>query len=154
MAMKDAVWLGKPVDVTGEDLCSVYTSRIGGTATLFRETADYSVFRCPKCNSMNTVSLLAQIYAPLDVYDRLLYVLTCSTCSTEQSTFCFALRSQNFNPSYKNVSRTNDKGAARTNDFFSKKTRTGEMGWIRDGIMMIRALNQTRLRNKVGTEAL
>ncbi|KAF8296265.1 putative Programmed cell death protein 2, C-terminal putative domain containing protein [Trypanosoma cruzi] len=110
MAAKDAVWLGKPVDVAGEDLCSVYTSRIGGTATLFRETADYSVFRCPKCNSMNAVSLLAQIYAPLDVYDRLLYVLTCSTCSTEQSTFCFALRSQNFNPSYKNASQTNDKG--------------------------------------------
>ncbi|EKF33607.1 hypothetical protein MOQ_002520 [Trypanosoma cruzi marinkellei] len=136
MTGKDAVWLGTPVDVTGEDLCSVYTSRIGGTATLFRETADYSAFHCPKCKSMNAVSLLAQIYAPLEVYDRLLYVFTCAACSTEQSTFCFALRSQNFNPSYKNASQTNEKGGCEEKQlFFEESADWGDgmdKGWDDD----------------------
>ncbi|ESL08613.1 hypothetical protein TRSC58_03681 [Trypanosoma rangeli SC58] len=103
MTRKDVVWLGTPVASSGEDLRSVYTSRIGGTATLFREAADNTVFRCSKCSSMHAVSLLAQVYAPLEVYDRVLYVLTCSSCSTERSSFCFVLRSQNFNPAYANA---------------------------------------------------
>ncbi|RNE98604.1 pre-rRNA-processing protein TSR4 [Trypanosoma rangeli] len=103
MTRKDVVWLGTPVTSAGKDLCSVYTSRIGGTATLFREATDNTVFRCPKCCGMHAVSLLAQVYAPLEVYDRVLYVLTCSSCSTAQNSFCFVLRSQNFNPAYANA---------------------------------------------------
>ncbi|ORC93764.1 pre-rRNA-processing protein TSR4 [Trypanosoma theileri] len=108
MSKKDVVWLGTPVKAAGTDFSSVYTSKIGGSAILFRELSDSSVFQCPKCKSNRAVSLLTQIYAPLEVYDRIIYVFLCATCSKEQSSFCFVLRSQNFNPSYVTVPSTVD----------------------------------------------
>ncbi|KAH9577637.1 Programmed cell death protein 2 [Trypanosoma melophagium] len=109
MSKKEVVWLGAPVKAAGADLSSVYTSKIGGSAILFREISDCGVFQCPKCKSSRAVSLLAQIYAPLEVYDRIIYVFVCANCSKEQSSFCFALRSQNFNPSYVTVSSIDDE---------------------------------------------
>ncbi|AAZ10709.1 Programmed cell death protein 2, C-terminal putative domain containing protein, putative [Trypanosoma equiperdum] len=100
MAKKEVVWLGTPTEADGSELSSPFTSRIGGSAVLFREAPTYSIFNCPKCRSSRWVSLLTQIYAPLDVYDRIVYVLICSSCSEGKGSFCFAVRSQNFNPSY------------------------------------------------------
>ncbi|RNF10992.1 pre-rRNA-processing protein TSR4 [Trypanosoma conorhini] len=127
MTGRDVVWLGAPVESAGEDLWSAYTSRVGGAATLFREATDNAVFHCPKCGDMHAVSLLAQIYAPLGVYDRVLYVLTCSACSTEQSSFCFALRSQNFNPAYATASRpTEQPGCMEDGVLFKEDANWGD----------------------------
>ncbi|CCD13268.1 unnamed protein product [Trypanosoma congolense IL3000] len=104
MSVKGSIWLGTPLVEGSSDCDSPFTSKIGGSAMLFRETSDYSAFRCPKCKGINNVSLLAQIYAPLDVYDRIVYVFLCAYCSKGGSSYCFVLRSQNFNPSYVHTS--------------------------------------------------
>lgn len=92
--MSNAVWLGTPQSRAADEnvLKDPYTSKIGGTAILFRQaevppngesggvtTASY--FKCPKCRSIAHVSLLGQLYAPLEVYDRVLYILMCSSSS-------------------------------------------------------------------------
>ncbi|KAG5468401.1 hypothetical protein LSCM1_02381 [Leishmania martiniquensis] len=139
------LWIGAPQSgVTQEDVADPYTSKIGGQAVYFRvgtrateqesAVALSKYFQCPQCKSTSQVSLLCQVYASLEIYDRVLYVLTCAAC-TRRSTastsflvdapapilapctskksdlaaaaaaksltsFCFALRSQNFNREY------------------------------------------------------
>lgn len=127
MQKGDVVWLGTPVKLSHEELSSSYTSRIGGKAVLFRESEDYTMFCCPNCKEMNKVSLLAQIYAPLGVYDRVLYVLICAACSNEQSSFCFSLRSQNFNQIYvPSLQSTNCGGSTEKDAFFWEDTDWGD----------------------------
>lgn len=133
------VWIGTPQnDKQQEDVLDPYTSKIGGQAVFFRvnEGADghrdtgllSTAFHCPQCKSVTHVSLLSQVYAPMEVYDRVLYVLMCSQCSKRSTaaggqrvasasgmssvsakhfsaapshtSFCFALRSQNFSKTY------------------------------------------------------
>ncbi|KAG5491780.1 hypothetical protein JIQ42_01688 [Leishmania sp. Namibia] len=139
------VWIGTPQrGATQEDVADPYTSKIGGQAVYFRVGAKATEqqsavalskhFQCPQCKSTSQVSLLCQVYAPLEVYDRVLYVLTCAACTRRQimtaslqigtpmptltpgtskkndlaaataakslTSFCFALRSQNFNREY------------------------------------------------------
>ncbi|KEG11684.1 pre-rRNA-processing protein TSR4 [Trypanosoma grayi] len=110
MSKGDSIWLGTPVKSVSEDFLSPYTSRIGGTAVLFREVSDSRVFKCVKCRSSRSISLLAQIYAPLEVYDRVLYVFVCSACSREECSFCFAIRSQNLNLSYVTAPQNAERG--------------------------------------------
>ncbi|KPA82454.1 hypothetical protein ABB37_03517 [Leptomonas pyrrhocoris] len=87
-----AVWIGTPQRGRSlEDILDPYTSKIGGQATCFRvgstpterlDAAKLSkYFQCPQCKSTERVSLLCQVYAPLEVYDRVLYVLTCAACA-------------------------------------------------------------------------
>ena len=87
-----AVWIGTPQrGRSQEDVLDPYTSKIGGQATCFRvgsttterlDAAELSkFFQCPQCKSTTQVSLLSQVYAPLEVYDRVLYVLTCAACA-------------------------------------------------------------------------
>lgn len=136
----ESVWLGAPLTQGDADLTDAFVSKIGGKATLLRvcpeeERGCPSAFMCPKCKSVQAVSLLAQLYAPLECYDRVLYILTCSSCGTlpgpktegaalstapplpattappagkraagapssSRTSFCFAVRSQNFNQEY------------------------------------------------------
>ncbi|KAK7195922.1 Programmed cell death protein 2, C-terminal putative domain containing protein [Novymonas esmeraldas] len=136
------VWIGTPQRGTAqEDVSDPYTSKIGGQAVYFRvgtsakeqqgAAALSRHFQCPQCRSTSQVSLLCQVYAPLEVYDRVLYVLTCAACARRPTStgasshgaappsalssgagkksslaaaaaaksltsFCFAVRSQNF----------------------------------------------------------
>lgn len=87
-----AVWIGTPHrGVAQEDVADPYTSKIGGQAMYFRVGAGPAeqqsaaslgkCFQCPQCKSLSQVSLLCQVYAPLEVYDRVLYVLTCAACA-------------------------------------------------------------------------
>ncbi|KAG5494085.1 hypothetical protein JKF63_01919 [Porcisia hertigi] len=140
-----SVWIGTPRrGATQEDVSDPYTSRVGGQAFYFRVGAGEAdqqsastlskYFQCPQCKSTAQVSLLCQVYAPLEVYDRVLYVLTCASCTNRPgpvasfqggppvpaltfgaskssspaaaaaakslTSFCFALRSQNFSREY------------------------------------------------------
>ncbi|EPY25197.1 pre-rRNA-processing protein TSR4 [Strigomonas culicis] len=96
--MSKGVWLGTPQARAADEsvLNDPYTSKLGGAALLFRHVeeplrgggggAAGSYFRCPKCRSAAHVSLLAQLYAPLDVFDRVLYILMCTgACCTSPS---------------------------------------------------------------------
>lgn len=137
------VWLGDPMSEGDADVSDPFVSRIGGKATLLRacsaeESNCPAAFTCPKCRSKDHVSALAQLYAPLECYDRVLYILTCSACGVppgprthgtmlatapplpatanpsnggrkgdlattlNKTSFCFAVRSQNFNKTYYN----------------------------------------------------
>lgn len=114
--------LGIPQIPAVDDVANVFVSRIGGNILLFRSTNRNPVdfFTCPSCQSFDNVSLLCQIFAPEGCNDRILYILTCSKCSTSSepsnpmsqkiskkndtlrcteslSSYCFAIRSQNFN---------------------------------------------------------
>ncbi|KAG8339427.1 Programmed cell death protein 2 C terminal putative domain [Trypanosoma vivax] len=135
---KDAIWLGIPRDLKHDKVLSVFTSRIGGATTLFRESLDYTMFHCPRCKSGCNVSLLSQVYAPLEVYDRILYVLTCSSCSTAGTSFCYAIRSQNFNPSYIcDASQTDNKNGNEEGAVFTENDDWGdgcEAPWKEDDI--------------------
>lgn len=149
---EEKVWLGTPQRGNAvDDVLDAYTCKLGGKAVYFREPGPDSVarFQCPKCKSADHVFLLCQLYAPLDMYDRVLYVLVCEKCTnatggalasssahpsvakaggshaskgvrggggpaakgsggvdtaSSSPSFCFALRSQNFNlPFYQQV---------------------------------------------------
>lgn len=114
--------LGTPQIPTVDDVANVSVSRIGGNILLFRSTNQNPVdfFICPSCQSFDNVSLLSQIFSPDGCNDRILYILTCSKCSTSSEpsnpvnqkmhkkndslrrtesllSYCFAIRSQNFN---------------------------------------------------------
>ncbi|CAJ1992715.1 Programmed cell death protein 2 C-inal domain containing protein [Leishmania donovani] len=86
------LWIGTPQrGVTQDDASDPYTSKVGGQAVYFRlgaSTAEQQsagalskYFQCPQCKSTAHVSLLCQVYAPLEVYDRVLYILTCAACT-------------------------------------------------------------------------
>lgn len=116
-----AAVLGVPQDPVVEDVGNIRVSRIGGNILLFRSAENPShVFKCPSCKSFDHVSLISQVFAPEGCNDRILYVLTCSKCSSSSkalntrkekikgkmelvkqngrpTSFSFALRSQNFN---------------------------------------------------------
>ncbi|CAJ1023833.1 putative Programmed cell death protein 2, C-terminal putative domain containing protein [Leishmania utingensis] len=139
------VWIGTPQrEAAQEDVADPYTSKIGGQAVYFRVGASATeqqssgalskYFQCPQCKSTAQVSLLCQVYAPLEVYDRVLYILVCAACTrrptatapfqggarmpaltpgsdkksglaaaaaaNSHTSFCFALRSQNFSREY------------------------------------------------------
>lgn len=116
------IWLGVPQIPPFDDISDVETSRIGGPILLFREcSSPKDFFKCPKCKCFDYVSLVAQLYAPRNSNDRVVYVLTCSQCSRNvggtqpkdtkrgvegtaatksKTSYCFALRSQNFNRDY------------------------------------------------------
>ncbi|CCW66447.1 unnamed protein product [Phytomonas sp. Hart1] len=137
MSTEQKIWLGVPqLKDAMEDVMDPYTSKVGGHAVLFRDVSNEAArtsFCCPKCGLVDHVSILAQLYAPLDCYDRVLYLLTCAKCGVIRSpsstsshpspkggvfsgnkknapppiaskpvctSFCFALRSQNFNLGY------------------------------------------------------
>lgn len=108
--MSKVVWLGSPRTGGSQlDVRNPYTSKLGGEPMLFRrcEKNTAQPFACPQCRSRKGVSLLCQLYAPAGCFDRVLYVASCAHCSASaaktrdteaatSSTFCFALRSQNF----------------------------------------------------------
>eukprot|EP00796_Vickermania_ingenoplastis_P006433 gene6433-4637_t len=117
--MPQDIWLGAPQQPPTDDIMEIETSRIGGNIFLFRECENaQKYFQCPKCHSSESVSLLAHLFAPTGCDDRVIYVLTCSSCSRSASaklskgdgqdfnlsksrtSVCFALRSQNFNRKY------------------------------------------------------
>ncbi|GET92421.1 hypothetical protein, conserved [Leishmania tarentolae] len=138
------LWIGSPQrGAIQDDVADPYTSKVGGQAVYFRlgssteeqqsASALSKYFQCPQCKCTSHVSLLCQMYAPLGVYDRVLYILTCSACTYRPgavtsfqvrlperaptidtrkrrslaanvakfpTSFCFALRSQNFSCEY------------------------------------------------------
>lgn len=118
----EEVWLGEPQHPPVDSVLDIQTSRIGGKILLFRECENPTkYFCCPKCNSFDYVSLLGHFFAPNGCNDRVIYVLTCSKCSSpsgkdlskphtgskanaqlaqSKTSFCFAIRSQNFNTEY------------------------------------------------------
>ncbi|KPI83063.1 hypothetical protein ABL78_7914 [Leptomonas seymouri] len=156
------VWIGTPQrGRSQEDVLDPYTSKIGGQPTCFRvgstpaerlDAAKLSkYFQCPQCKSTAHVSLLCQVYAPLEVYDRVLYVLTCAACgrlpaagaagsaaaqinalppgarkksglaaaATAKSltSFCFAVRSQNFSREFfSEIQQLQRKAAQQSED--------------------------------------
>lgn len=82
-----SVWLGVPGKEAPACAIDAYVTKVGGKALLLRApaAADRScpaTFKCPKCRSAQHVSPLAQLYAPLECYDRVLYILTCAACGT------------------------------------------------------------------------
>lgn len=60
------------------------------------------------------MTLLAQVHAPLLVFDRVLYVFTCETCGKNNIPNATAYRSQIYNPEYESVET---KPAAKTSVF-------------------------------------
>lgn len=129
MSADSVVWLGTPQGGSSyrEDLLDPYTTKVGGRAVLFRmsDAPATQLFACPNCHSVVSVSLLAQLYAPLECYDRVLYILTCAKCASQvpsqvffsapaakgepargkplpvdRTSFCFAIRSQNFSKAF------------------------------------------------------
>ncbi|CCW60747.1 unnamed protein product [Phytomonas sp. EM1] len=167
MKTEQKIWLGVPQgkDAT-EDVLDPFTSKVGGHAALFRDVPNEALkdyFGCPKCGLVNHVSLLAQLYAPLDCYDRVLYILTCAKCGVlcgpsatglhpslpkgrvpagnkknttppisskpTSTSFCFALRSQNFNSCYykEMVERAEQERRAAEERAGSKRRDCGNM---------------------------
>lgn len=116
------VWLGAPQYPQYDEVNDIETSKIGGDIIPFRATSKCITehFECPKCHSFDYVSLLAQLFVPKRCNDRVIYILTCGKCSSNsigsqkesgsksldaltevsKTSFCFALRSQNFNRSF------------------------------------------------------
>lgn len=98
------VWIGAPLTkyiVSDEDEGDAFFCKIGGVPSLFRAIGEakeaHAITRCPSCEKSSPVRLLAQIYAPYKMLDRVFYVLQCEKCSSPQRAFAFAVRSVNVN---------------------------------------------------------
>lgn len=96
---QSSVWLAVPSSkaLTSTDDADPLTCKLGGLIALFREPGTQSikeVFTCTLCNSADRVQLICQLHAPLEVFDRVLYILYCQACSTPEKAACFAVRSQ------------------------------------------------------------
>lgn len=97
-----SVWIGTAsrAALSKEEVDDVSFSRLGGLPVLFREEAAGApcpLSRCNNCSKSTTVRLVAQIYAPIDTNDRVLYLMHCEACSTETRAHLFAFRSVNAN---------------------------------------------------------
>jgi pre-rRNA-processing protein TSR4 len=172
------VWLGAPQrGHSQEDVLDPYTSKIGGKAVCFRvgstptERLDAAAlckyFQCPQCKSTAQVSLLCQVYAPLEVYDRVLYLFTCAACARRPATgptglpaapaaapppgagkksglaaaaaaksltsFCFAVRSQNFSREFYAELQQEQRKAAQQSQEARKAKEEGETPLFDEG---------------------
>jgi pre-rRNA-processing protein TSR4 len=95
MAQHSTVWLGVPDGhLTGA--ADAYVSRIGGRPSWLRAPA--TKVACTRCGG--AMDLLAQLHAPLAVFDRILYVFCCLACGGKGVGSATVLRSQVYNSDY------------------------------------------------------
>lgn len=133
----EPVYLGAPsvgYTVTPEDDGDAYMSKIGGSPAWLRpviatpdagakgSAALGNCARCPKCRSAANLRLLAQLHAPLEVFDRVHYVFMCAACSSPTESVVCSFRSQLYNPSYdtERTAASSSSAAAATADSAAK----------------------------------
>ena len=100
------VWLGVPLEEyvpTPAEESDPFFSKIGGFPIWLRPRT--GGVDCLECGTSTAVRLVSQIHAPLGVYDRILYVFTCDSCSKDGCCGMFAMRSSVYNPSYEQRQR-------------------------------------------------
>ena len=95
---------------TGEEDC--YFHKLGGSA-VYQHPVKGNLIQCTKCDD-GMMRLIAQVYGPQKVFDRVLYVFMCSGANCKAT---IAIRSQSYNRDYDQSKTNSEKTKPVTTSF-------------------------------------